>query len=720
MLLRSVLNGSFAIASLLRVPSFEDAQEPPAKRLSAIVGVAVEEYAKGIDASGKIISAVELDEATGFLRDAQDVAKRLIAGDVDRARLLLDSLTAAATRHAKPAELAALQQKLMLVLGAAGALDLPTRAVDLARGKMIFEQNCLSCHGAGGKGDGPQAASLNPRPVAIGSSGTMHDKTPALMYRIVSVGVAGTPMVAWANALNPDDRWAVVSYVNSLRASDDDRRAGAALLAAHCPKCGGESPAAARTFAWQAERSDMEIAAAISMEDPTTGIVGGRAIKPADIDKMVAALRATTLVTRAAAVAAAGNDSEDPRTAARQVVRLIDDALAAARAGRLSDAGDLAFDAYIAFEPLEGPARMRDPGLVATMERHFADFKGAVKAHDLAAAGEARNAIEAGMPQVLELATPTSTTWGVFLESFLIIVREGFEAILVIGAVVAFLIKTGNRARLRDIWIGGGTGLAASAVLAVLMRTILVAVPASKELIEGATMLVAVVVLFSVSYWLLSKVEGAKWQKFIRDKVNSALSHGGSFALAFVAFLAVFREGAETALFYQALFTRGQDVAGPVLVGLLAGFATLTVIFILFYRFGVKIPLRPFFAVTSALLYYMAFVFAGKGIKELQEGNFVSRTRIPGFPHIEAFGLYPTVETLIAQGVLIGLLLFALWHTLTPSVADEEEEAEPPVPPEVASRIAELQATARRLQDRVETLEKEIEQEVAQHDPPNP
>src|SRR5271170_5822918 len=99
---------------------------------------------------------------------------------------------------------------------------------------------------------------------------------------------------------------------------------------------------------------------------------------------------------------------------------------------------------------------MRNPGLVADMERHFADFKGAVNAGDLDAAEAVRAKIEQGMRAVLELSTPTSTVWGVFLESFVIIVREGFEAILVLGAVVAFLIKTGNRARLRDIWWGAG------------------------------------------------------------------------------------------------------------------------------------------------------------------------------------------------------------------------------------------------------------------------
>src|SRR5262249_47171891 len=213
-------------------------------------------------------------------------------------------------------------------------------------------------------------------------------------------------------------------------------------------------------------------------------------------------------------------------------------------------------------------------------------------------------------------------------QSLLIILREGFEAILVIGAVVAFLLKTGHRERLKSIWMGIGLGLVASALTAVVLRTVLDAIPASQDIIEGITLLIAVCVLFSVSYWLISRVEAAKWQQFIREKVTNALEHGGGRALAFVAFLAVYREGAETALFYQALFNEGAHVALPITLGIVAGFAALAVIFTLFYKFGVKIPLRPFFTVTSVLLYYMALVFIGKGFRELQEGNVVPITPI--------------------------------------------------------------------------------------------
>jgi len=349
------------------------------------------------------------------------------------------------------------------------------------------------------------------------------------------------------------------------------------------------------------------------------------------------------------------------------VMRLLESAMASARVGRQEEADDHAFDAYIAFEPLETPARARSPGTVAALERHFADFKGAIAARDLRSAERSMNAIEQGLPAVKEMARPPASGFAAFLQSLLIILREGLEAILVIGAVVAFLIKTGHRERLRSIWAGVLLALGASALTAVLLATTLRAIPASREVIEGATMLVAVGVLFSVSYWLISRVEAARWQKFIREKVDAALEHGGGKALALVAFLAVYREGAETALFYQALLNEGSGIVMPILGGVIVGGAILAVIFTLFWKYGIRIPLRPFFAVTSVLLYYMAFVFMGKGVRELQEGGVVTITVLPGWPHVETMGIFPSVETLLAQALLLLLFAFALLKTFWPS-----------------------------------------------------
>jgi high-affinity iron transporter len=724
MKLRVVLAAAFGLVASSTTASVVRAQEGPAKRLSSIVGVAVEEYGKAIDSRGRLISDIEYDEAVSFLKDAREVAARLSGAKAVTAQAVLDSLTAYVVAKRPPQDLVELHKQFSAALGTEGALDLPTKPISIADGKQIYDKNCASCHGALGLGDGAAAKGMSPPPPAVGTRGTMHDVTPALMYRIVSVGIAGTPMAGWAEKLTADERWDVVGYINSLRTTPQQIAEGEGLYTQRCVTCHGPTgsddgasaqmlsklPPELGSFAWQVERSDAQIANAIKSGAPGTAMPPSRDLTDAELVTMVAYVRTLTSKQSQTQMAGASRGARDRVEASREVMKLLDEALTASRAGRTSDAGDRAFDAYIAFEPLETPARAKNPGLVANLERQFADFKGAVKSSDVRRAEQSRDAIAAGLPTILELTRPATGKWGAFLQSFLIIVREGFEAILVIGAVVAFLLKTGHRERLRSIWVGVAAALVASAATAVVLATVLRAVPASREVLEGATMLIAVAVLFSVSYWLISKVEAAKWQQFIRGKVNAALEHGGGTALAFVAFLAVYREGAETALFYQALFNEGQGAGLPISLGIVVGFGVLAVIFTLFYRFGVRIPLRPFFATTSVLLYYMAFVFMGKGIRELQEGNVMSITVIPGFPHVEALGLFPSVETILGQALLIVLFVFALAKTFWPHRAVTLPTIEPVTPSaQFDERVAHLVARVKELEDRLARIESEPE-----------
>ena len=689
------------------------AQQTPAQRLSSIVGVAVEEYALGVDANGSIISDLEYGEAVDFLGDARNVAARLSGDRAAGARTVLDSLIAAVAARRDPAFVAELHARFMAELGSAGALELPTRALNVARGQQIYQRDCASCHGAAGLGDGPAAAGMEPPPLPIGSATDMVDATPTLLFRVLAVGIKGTAMAGYADQLSVDERWDVIAYLHKLRASDAERLEGEGLYLQRCASCHGVTgagdgqvasaltrlPADVGSFVWQVEKSDAQIAAAIR-----DGI-DGTAMPPSELDpdalsKMVAYVRMLP-VARGDVPVMARTDARDPPQVAQHVRSLLSRAIAAAQAGRTDEANDLAFDAYIAFEPLETSARAKSPGLVASLESRFAEFKAAASSGDVRQAERSRDAIEAGLPGVLAMTQAPSTPWAAFFQSLLIILREGVEAILVIGAVVAFLIKTGNRDRLTSIWIGCGLALAASAVTAVVLQTVLRTLPATREIIEGVTMLVAVAVLFSVSYWLISKVEAAKWQAFIKEKVEAALSHGGSRALTLVAFLAVYREGAETALFYQALFNEGGHVILPISLGIVVGAVVLAVIFTLFYRFGVRIPLRPFFAITSVLLYYMAFVFMGKGIRELQEGNAAPITLIPGFPEIPALGIFPTVETVLAQLVLLALFAIAVIKTFWPRRAVTLPRAPTPVPAlterveALSVRVAELERAAR-------------------------
>lgn len=683
MILRTILNRleigvRLRILSLLLVPSIAFAQGRPAKRVADIVGVAIAEYVKGVDDRGRLISQLEFDEAVTFLGSAREAAARLSGSGADSARVALDSISAGVNRRMPPAELEPWRAMFMTALGADAALDMPTVPVDLVQGEQLYARHCASCHGATGMGDGPSAPGMDPPPTALGSATDMRDVTPSLMYRIVSVGIAGTQMAPWSEVLTPDERWSIVSYLGRLRANGAHGAEGEGLYLQRCASCHGVAggsngpmspslsmlPRELSSFAWQAERSDAQIAVAIRDGVMGTAMPPARELSDAEINRLVAHLRTLSSGDAPGAVVSA---RATPDSVARAVILELDGALNSLRSGRVDEARDRALDAYIAFEPLETPARVKNAGVVAALERQFADFAGFIAARDDRNAERARNIIEQGLPEVVGLAGPIGSGWAAFLQSLLIILREGLEAILVIGAVVTFLIKTGHRERLRSIWTGVGLALGASLVTAVVLATLLRALPATREVIEGATMLVAVAVLFSVSYWLISKVEAAKWQQFIREKVDAALQQGGGKALALVAFLAVYREGAETALFYQALFQEGPRVLFPLTMGIVVGGMILAVIFTLFYRYGVRLPLRPFFAVTSVLLYYMAFVFMGKGIRELQEGGVIGITVLPGWPHIDAMGIFPSVETLLGQFVLAVLFAFALLRTFWPA-----------------------------------------------------
>ncbi|HET9425910.1 MAG TPA: FTR1 family protein [Gemmatimonadaceae bacterium] len=698
--------GITALLGLITAFSSASAQVETIQRIAGMVAIAADEYGKAFDPQGRMVSVDEYQEAVVFLGEARASAGRLPSERLGAAAIL-DSMIAAVNAKRPVAEIKGLASRFAGALGSAAALDLPRQRLNPDSGGRIYASTCAGCHGVRGLGDGPLSVGMNPPPAAVGDPVFMRAAAPSMMFQKVSVGVAGTTMPAYGDKLSAEDRWNVVAYMTELRHRNVDAAHGEGLYGHSCASCHGMNgrgdgalarelsklPPAIGTFAWQAARSDSEMVAVIRNGVPGSPMPPIRTMTPLEEQEIVAYLR--SIAVRRNPAGGQETDSNDATGAAARSLNFLEQSLSAARAGRTDDAGDRATDAYIAFEPVETRSRPKNPGLVLTMEQTYQRFKAAVKSGNIRAAEQEQARIEGTMPSVLALTKPTGSGFEAFWQSFLIILREGFEAILVVGAVVTFLLKTGHRERLKSIWVGVGAALVASAITAVVLKTVLSSIPASREIIEGATMLIAVAVLFSVSYWLISRVEAAKWQQFIKDKVSVALEHGGGRALAIVAFLAVYREGAETALFYQALLNEGTNIMMPILLGIVVGFAALAVIFTLFYRFGVRIPLRPFFGATSILLYYMAFVFMGKGIKELQEGNAVSATFIR-FPTIDWLGIYPTWETLIGQMALLVLLAFALIKTFWPS-----RSVALPTVPVVAPQLEELMA-------RVEALEKRV------------
>lgn len=368
-----------------------------------------------------------------------------------------------------------------------------------------------------------------------------------------------------------------------------------------------------------------------------------------------------------------------PGTIMEQMRSRLDEALERYRTGDADQAkivlGSAYFDLFEG-QGLEAAVGARLPQRKAEIEGKFTRIRGLMTVHTSThEVGQELETLKAQIQEAVAILKQDRGRWESFLNGLIIIVREGFEAILVITALVAYLLKSGHGDKVRVVYQASGVALLGSLITAVLIQTLFRINPRHQETLEGVTMLLATAVLFYVSYWLTSKAEADRWQQYIRKKVQSSLSTGSLAALWCAAFLAVYREGAETVLFYQALLA-GTDPgeAGAVLGGLGAGALALILIFFLLRSGSVRIPIRAFFTVTSALLYYLAFVFAGRGIRELQESGLVGITPASWMPSWDILGLYPTWESLGLQIFLIVAATFALAYLFL--IRGRQERAE--------------------------------------------
>ena len=248
-------------------------------------------------------------------------------------------------------------------------------------------------------------------------------------------------------------------------------------------------------------------------------------------------------------------------------------------------------------------------------------------------------------------------------QAFLILIREGLEALLVVAAVIAYLVKSGNNSFTKFIYLGVLAGLAGSGLIAVLFTFLFGGSGPIQEISEGVCALIAMAMLLWTSNWMLNKSSVEAWNRYIRNKTEAAVAsaqskmeagEGVSFgmvvSLAMLSFLAVFREGAETVIFYESIYSMSQDSRGMWIGGIAAAVVLLIIFFVLRFT-SVKIPIGPFFLVTSILMAVLVVIFAGGGIHALIEGDLIEGTYLSNVPTNDWIGLYPYVECLVAQAL---------------------------------------------------------------------
>jgi len=655
--------------SLLATVGHAFAQENEARareiagRVATLVELTAAEY-QGAVSDGEVKDSAEYAEASEFLAGSLEEMSALIAARPSLLSAPLESrmsaFSAAIRERRSPQGVEAVAERLTEELAAhwgASSVRFPDRRPSAARGAGVFRTHCASCHGADGRGDGIAAAGLNPPPADLGARWRHERATAVHDFQVLSYGTPNTAMAGWSGTLTPAERWDVVSYFEALRFGAAQVAEGRSLA------LGAGSPIAGRVRGWtdlaQTGRlTDVDLERKVREAWPP---VGGT-LEPGQAAAIVAFLRAS------AGTEVGGLPPEDPSAIVRGRMAAIDSLLGVAVArsgsGDLAAARGAAIDAYGSFEPLEATLNARSPALLRSTESAFAAFRGALGTGELERATTELRAQLSGARG--ELLRDDTSPWALATQSFVIIVREGFEAILIIGAIIAFLVKTGNAPRRRSVHGGAIAAVAASFATALLLREILTVVPGRQEVLEGVTMLVAVAMLFWVSFWLISKLDHARWNRYLQTRTQRAIGAGGGLALAGVAFVAVYREGFETVLFYKALMGMAGPHAAPVVAGFMAGCVALLGIYVAFTRFGVRIPMRPFFAVTSGMLYAMAVVFAGSGVRELQEAGVVAISSVSWAPEIGLLGMYPTVQTLGVQALLITMIAGALLFAFVP------------------------------------------------------
>jgi high-affinity iron transporter len=396
----------------------------------------------------------------------------------------------------------------------------------------------------------------------------------------------------------------------------------------------------------------------VAMEKAMTGISNAFAATPADANQVVSAL---TALDREQQAFISGQTSTSPANPAAvstptisSVLDLLSDAQAALARNDFATASARLTTFETTWLAVEGEVKTRSPEDYRQTEIDMA----------LATSLASQNSPQT-VAVVNRMATRlepyrASQQYGIF-DAAIILLREGLEALLVIVALSAVLKRSGSRAGQAWLWSGAVGGLLLSVALGLAIQAFFGSIinPSNREVMEGVIGLGAAAMLIYVSYWLHSKASLGGWQTYISQQTSHALNGGRLIGLAVLAFLAVFREGAETALFYLGMVSNISN--SDLLLGLALGSVALGVLGFLMVIVGVRIPMRPFFAVASLLVFYLCFKFIGTGIHALQLAGFIPTGTASFLPTVDVVGVYPTWPTSIAQLVLLAA---AAWVVL--------------------------------------------------------
>ncbi|WP_010221150.1 cytochrome c/FTR1 family iron permease [Pseudomonas donghuensis] len=493
----------------------------------------------------------------------------------------------------------------------------PIITPDPSRGAPLYAQHCSVCHGDSGAGDGPAGLGLTPPPANLRSAERLDRLSLFDLYNTLGLGIEGTDMPSFADQLDERQRWDLATYVASLTAepakAKGDKTYNLADLARRTPAEveAGEGPEALAQF--RAQRA-----------------------QPPQVQRGPGQLLDYTAST-------------------------LDKSLAAYQAGDHEQAYDLSVAAYLeGFELVESSLDNVDANVRKDTEKSLMAYRQSLQdGLPLEHVQQRLSAAKAKLKDAAELLGGDGLSWSLsYISGLLILLREGLEAILVLAAILAFLRNTGQQSAVRSVNVGWGLALLAGLATWAMAAYVIDVSGAQRELLEGCTALFASVMVLWLGVWMHDRRHAAAWQDYIK---SSLVGGGGRFGFAVLAFFSVYRELFEVILFYETLWLQ----AGPAgHNAVLAGGATALVLLVglawVILRGSAKLPLALFFSINAALLCALSVVFAGHGVKALQEAGVFGTRPVAFFDfdwlgiHADAYSLAAQVVALLAIAILYG------------------------------------------------------------------
>ncbi|WP_439857617.1 FTR1 family protein [Pseudomonas syringae] len=533
------------------------------------------------------------------LEQAVTQLKSAVAGRQDAAQV---------TRQARQ-----LSAKLALAYEVSQA---PAITPDPARGAPLYAQHCSVCHGDSGAGDGPAGIGLEPPPSNLRDTVRLDRLSLYDLYNATGLGIAGTDMPAFADQLDDRQRWDIATYIASFSAQPVAQ------------------PAKTFNLADLARQTPAEVLAA---EGPdATATFRAQRAQPPQVQRGPAQLLDYTSVT-------------------------LDKSLAAYKAGDREQAYDLSVAAYLeGFELVESSLDNVDANVRKDTEKSLMAYRQSLQdSMPLPQVAQKLEAAKGKLKESADLLGSDGLSLSLsYISGLLILLREGLEAILVLAAILAFLRNTGQQSAVRSVNIGWSLALLAGLATWALAAYVIDVSGAQRELLEGATALFASVMVLWLGVWMHDRRHAAAWQDYVK---SSLVGGGGRFGFALLAFFSVYRELFEVILFYETLWLQ----AGPAgHDAVLAGGATALVLLVglawVILRGSAKLPLSLFFGINAALLCALSVVFAGHGVKALQEAGIFGTRPVPFFEfdwlgiHADLYSLGAQAIALIAIAVLYG------------------------------------------------------------------